>query len=125
MEWPDIGKEPINEFRTPSLATQAFPAFFPCDKGDRTNPGHQCDVSLTDGLKHLMKFGEIQSSSDLHWTFANHPLLGTKHQNYNTNLCHRSTYLNHNPGDANLLVEELSTMVNTPDSENLMTRICC
>lgn len=28
INWPNIGTQPINEFRTPGLATQSFPALF-------------------------------------------------------------------------------------------------
>ena len=123
MEWPDIAEEPINEFRTPGLA---FPALFPYGKGDPTNPGRHRDVSLTDGFKHLMEFGEIQPSNDLHWRFANHPRF--PYWALNMKLRHQlmsqaRVYLNHNPGDANLTVEELRAMVNTLDSENLMKRL--
>ena len=29
MDWPDIAGQPVNEFRTPGLATQAFPNTVP------------------------------------------------------------------------------------------------
>ena len=34
IDWPDINKQPINEFSTPGLATQAFPTLFPYGTGD-------------------------------------------------------------------------------------------
>lgn len=35
-DWPDIEQTPVNEFKTPFLATLAFPMLFPCGYGDRT-----------------------------------------------------------------------------------------
>ena len=47
VDWPDIAGQPINEFRTPGLASQAFPTLFPYGSGDPTYPGRQCEVTLT------------------------------------------------------------------------------
>ena len=47
VDWPDIAGQPINEFRTPGLALQAFPTLFPYGSGDPTYPGRQCEVTLT------------------------------------------------------------------------------
>ena len=55
VDWPDIAGQPINEFRTPGLASQAFPTLFPYGSGDPTYPGRQCEVTLTEGFKHLIK----------------------------------------------------------------------
>ena len=73
MNWPDIAGRPINEFRTPGLATLAFPTLFPYGTGDPTYPGRQRDVSLTEGFKHLIRYGERDASNNLHWRFASHP----------------------------------------------------
>ena len=73
MNWPDIAGRPINEFRTPGLATQAFPTLFPYGTGDPTYPGRQRDVSLTERFKHLIRYGERDASNYLHWRFASHP----------------------------------------------------
>ena len=73
MNWPDIARRPVNEFRTPGLATQAFPTLFPYGTGDPTYPGRQRDVSLTEGFKHLIRYGERDASNNLHWRFASHP----------------------------------------------------
>ncbi len=56
LEWPHIAGKPINEFRTPGLATMAFPTLFPHGKGDPTNPGREREVSLTESFKHLMRY---------------------------------------------------------------------
>ena len=39
IQWPELGEQPINEFRTPFLATMCFPTLFPYAKGDPSNPG--------------------------------------------------------------------------------------
>ena len=48
FDWPCISNSPINELRMPGLASQVFPTLFPYGKGDRTFPGHHCQVTLTD-----------------------------------------------------------------------------
>ena len=55
VDWPDIGRQPINEFRTPGLATMAFPAL---SLMVLVTQHIQCDVLLTDGFKLLIKYGE-------------------------------------------------------------------
>ena len=47
FDWPCISNSPINEFRTPGLASQVFPTLFPYGKGDPTFPGRQRQVTLT------------------------------------------------------------------------------
>ena len=126
MEWPDISGQPLNEFRTPCLATQAFPTLFPYGTGDPTNPGRHHDVSLTEGFKHLMKYGERTAPNNLHWRFANHPRF--PYWALNMKIRHQlisqaKVYLHHYPGDAHLTVEELRAMVNCLNSENLMKRL--
>lgn len=72
-DWPDINQTPVNEFQTPFLATMAFPTLFPYGRGDPTNPGRQRAVSLTDGLKHLIKYAETTENDQRYWRFASHP----------------------------------------------------
>ena len=73
VDWPDIAGQPINEFCTPGLASQGFPTLFPYGSGDPTYPGCQREVTLTEGFKHLIKYGEKTTCNNLHWRFANHP----------------------------------------------------
>ena len=126
VDWPDIAGQPINEFRTPGLASQAFPTLFPYGSGDPTYPGHQCEVSLTEGFKHLIKYGKKTTSNNLHWRFANHPCF--LYWALNMKLRHQllsqvKVYLHHNPGDANLTVEELRAMVGNLSSEHLIKQL--
>ena len=74
LAWPSIINQPINEFRTPGLATQAFPTLFPYGTGDPTCPGRQHKVTLTEAFKHLIMVSlEVCNSSTL-------SLLGIKYE---------------------------------------------
>ena len=126
VDWPVISEQPVNEFRTLGLATFAFLTLFLYGTGDPTFPGRQREVSLTEGFKHLIKYGEKNASNNLHWRFANHPR--SPYWALNMKLGHQfisqaKVYLHHNPGDANLTVEELRVMVGNLSSTQLMRRL--
>ena len=123
LDWPAIGDSAINEFNTPFLATMAFPALFPHATGDPTNPARERPVSLTDGFKHLVRFGETNASCEKHWRFASHPRfpywalnMKQRHQL----LSQSSVYLHHHPADANLTVDDLRSMVGSMSAAQLM-----
>ena len=46
IAWPSVHNQPINEYRTPFLATLAFPTLFPDGKGDPTNPSLSKEIPL-------------------------------------------------------------------------------
>ncbi len=126
LDWPEIAGQPINEFRTPYLATMSFPALFPYGTGDPTNPGRQRQVSLTDGFKHLIKYGEVAADNLMCWRFASHPRfpywalnMKQRHQL----LSQARIYIQHNPRDANLSIEELREMVGSFSADQLMKRL--
>lgn len=82
-------------------------------------------VSLTDGFKHLVKFGETNASCDKHWQFASHPrfpywALNMKRLQL---LSQSSVYLHHHPADANLTVDDLRLMVGSMSAAQLMGRL--
>ena len=115
IEWPDNAGPPLNEFRTPCLGTQAFPILFPYGTGDPTNPGCHHAVSLTEGFKHLMRYGERTASNNLHWRSSNHtrsPYWALNMKIRHQLISQAKVYLHHYPGDPPLTVEELRTMVN-------------
>lgn len=58
LDWPTIAGQPINEFRTPGLATLAFPTLFPCGKVDPTTRDRDTEVALADSFKHLMRYAD-------------------------------------------------------------------
>ena len=90
MSWPTVEDQPLNEYQTQYLAAMAFPTLFPDGKGDPTNPALQRNVSLSERIKHLMKFAE---KIDGKWVyrFANHPRFGywafndSENENFATN----------------------------------------
>ena len=104
----------------------AFPALFPYAAGDPTNPARHHPVSITDGFKHLIKFGEVHDGCNTHWRFASHPRfpywalnMKQRHQL----LSQSSIYLKHHPADANLTVEDLKSMVGSMPAAQLMQRL--
>ena len=56
ISWPKLDTDPLNEYKTPFLATMAFPTLFPDGKGDPTNPSLYQDVPLGEAIKHLLKY---------------------------------------------------------------------
>lgn len=123
LDWPTIQGHAINEFGTPFLATMAFPALFPYATGNPTNPARDHPVSITDGFKHLIRFGEVSDGCSKHWRFASHPRfpywalnMKQRHQL----LSQSSIYLKQHPADANLTVEDLKSMVGSMPAAQLM-----
>ena len=70
--WPTLENEPLNEYQVSHLATMAFPTLFPDGKGDPTNQGLLRDVTLSERIKHLLKFAEVVDGKWV-YRFANHP----------------------------------------------------
>ncbi len=127
LDWPTIAGQPINEFQTSLLATLAFPTLFPHGTGDPTNSGRQREVTLTDGFKHLIKYGECSTNdTTIQWRFASHPRfpywaldMKQRHQL----LSQAKVYLHQHPADANLTIEALRDMVGTLNAQQLMNRL--
>ena len=125
FDWPNISNKPINEFRTPGLASQVFPTLFPYGAGDPTFPGRQHKVSLTDGFKHLERYADVVEGA-FHWRFASHPRfpywalnMKQRHQL----ISQASVYLHQNQTDANLSIDNLRDMVGRLSAEHLMHRL--
>ena len=129
QEWPNIGDVAINEFSTPFLATMAFPTLFPQGTGDPTNPGRLRAVSLTEGLKHLVRYGQFDSTTRKpEWRFAKHPRFsywGLNMKQRHQLLSQTSVYLQQHSEDANLTIEQLRSMIDTFSAEQLMHRLQC
>ena len=127
IEWPTVGDHPINEFKTPYLATMAFPTLFPYGAGDPTNPARQRSVSLTDGLKHLLKYGETDEHTQMQeWRFASHPRFpywGLNMKQRHQLLSQTSVYFQQNSRDANLTLDDLRSMIDNITAEQLMKRL--
>ena len=125
-EWPDIGQTPVNEFQTPFLTTMAFPTLFPYARGDPTYPGRQRPVSLTDALKHLIKYAEIADNHQRLWRFASQPRFpyrGLNMKQRHQLLSQANVYMQQHPEDANLTVEEMKTRIGQLSSNQLMKRL--
>ncbi|XP_054257274.1 uncharacterized protein LOC128982231 [Macrosteles quadrilineatus] len=68
LDWPPIGSNPIEEFRTPGYITQAFPALFPTGNADLSNP-RESKISPTEYFKHLMLFHDHRFANDPRFRF--------------------------------------------------------
>ena len=125
MSWPTVEDKPLNEYQTQYLATMAFPTLFPDGKGDPTNPALQRNVSLSERIKHLMKFAE---KIDGKWVyrFANHPRFGywafNMIQRMRT-LQQTGIFLKQNPGEAHLTIDELREMAVSDNSAVFISKV--
>ena len=125
LSWPGLHQNAINEFSTPYLATMCFPVLFPYGSGDPTNPARARNVSLTEALKHLNRFGEFINGKPA-WRFASHPRFtywGLNMKQRHQLLSQTSVYLQQHPGDANLTIDDLRSMVDTLPAQQLMSRL--
>ena len=125
VDWPTAKNDPLNEFKTPFLATMAFPALFPDGKGDPTNPSLCVDVPFCHRIKHLIKFAE---HSDNGWVyrFAKHP----RFSYWALNMIQRqrtlqpsSVFLKQNPGESHLTIEQLQEMASANSCTSFMTKL--
>ena len=126
LEWPLITGQPINEFQTNGLASMAFPTLFPYGRADPTNKARERSISLTEGFKHLMKYADQTPDLKYDWRFASHPRFSYWALNMKQRhqiLSQANIYMQQNPGDANLTVEELKEMVGNLDGKELMNRL--
>ncbi|KAE8738449.1 hypothetical protein FOCC_FOCC016072 [Frankliniella occidentalis] len=64
LKWPTIGKDAINEFKTPGYIAMAFPTLFPFGKADLRNP-REHNITPKQYFKHLMNYQDGR--------FAKHP----------------------------------------------------
>ena len=58
VNWPTMGRTPINEFQHPNLATKCFPTLFPTGRGDPTALDRIFPVLEADGFRHLLKYAD-------------------------------------------------------------------
>ena len=126
LDWPAQIGDPINEFKTPGLASMAFPTLFPYGRADPTDKGRERDVSLTEGFKHLEKYADITPEGTFHWRFASHSRFSYWALNMKQRhqiLSQANVYLQQNPGDANLTSEELKEMVGKMSAKDLMNKL--
>ena len=126
LEWPTIEQNALNEFSTEGMASMAFPTLFPYGKGDPTSSSRHYKISHADAFKHLIRYADQLPCNQFHWRFASHPrfpywALNMKHRHQL--LSQSKVYIQHNPGDAELTIEELREMVGTMSSVQLMNKL--
>lgn len=125
VDWPTVKNEPLNEFKTPYLATMAFPTLFPDGKGDPTNPSLYTDIPFCNRIKHLIKCAE---RSDRGWVyrFAKHPRFPYWALNMiqrKRTLQQSSVFLKQNPGESHLTIEQLHEMASNNSCTSFMTKL--
>ena len=72
MNWPTQNSQPVNEYKTPGLATMAYPWLFPDGKGDPTLSTPLQEVTFLQKVQHLLKYADLVDGKPL-WRFANDP----------------------------------------------------
>ena len=125
MSWPTVDDHPLNEYQTPFLATLAFPTLFPDGTGDPTNPSLLRDISLSERIKHLIKFAE-QINGKWVYRFASHP----RFSYWAFDMIQRrrvlqqsGIFLKQNPGEAHLTIDELREMATSGNSNTFISKI--
>ncbi len=135
IPWPEIDPTPINEFRTPFLASMAFPMLFPYCHGDPFgNYPNGDQKTRLEKIRHLLFYTEPalhDPKSPLknvhYWNrFAAHPYfvlwIGNVTARHNM-LNQGDIYIQHFPGDANQTAQQLRDIVNDKDHIGLLNHI--
>ena len=125
MTWPSRHSEPLSEFKTPFLATLAFPSLFPSSAGDPTNPSLMRDVKFGEKIKHLLKFGELENGNWV-YRFARHPRFAYWALNMiqrKQALGQAAFFIKQNPSEAHLTREELQNLSNDGMGNTLISKI--
>ena len=126
LQWPQLGQQGLNEFTTQGLATQVFPTLFPYGLGDPTATDRQYAVSLSDSFKHLMRYSDMSPNATFRWRFASHPRFPFWAMNMKQRhqlISQSKIFMQRNPNDANLTIEQLRDMVGRMDSTHLINRL--
>ena len=73
-DWPQAENIPINEFDFDELCSLTFPSLFPLGLADPTKKARLVEVSETDGVKHLLKYATVHTTSqEMYYPFVKHP----------------------------------------------------
>jgi len=123
--WTKREAKPLSEFKIQPLATMAFPTLFPDVIGDPTNTATMRYATLSEKVKHMIKFAE-KINSEWGYRFARHPRFAY----YAFNMIQRQRLLGQgrifhkqNPGLAHLTVEQLKEMLTTNSYSALMSKL--
>ena len=74
--WPHVHSQPINEFKTNSLAGMCFPELFLNRSGDPTNVVRNIEISEANFATHLLKFCVVDNKGRHIYPFAKHERFG-------------------------------------------------
>ncbi|XP_028412486.1 uncharacterized protein LOC114535320 [Dendronephthya gigantea] len=125
INWPSIDDQLLSEYKTPFLATLAFPTLFPDGNGDPTNPCLQRDIPFSNRIQHLLKYSEYVDGTWL-YRFSSHP----RFSYWALNMIQRkraiqqtSIFLKQNPDQSHLTVEELQEMASNNNSSTFMSKL--
>lgn len=126
INWPTIGKEPINEFKFGAILSFAFPKLFPYGYGDPTNKLRHYEVSEKEGFAHLLKYLVYDSNGKKYYPFAQHPRF--KFYAYDRLRRHRAllqakVYLNQNELDNNMTIDDLLDNLDNGNTLEMMKRM--
>ena len=111
VDWPDISRDPVDEFESEGYFTRAFPTLFPTGVGEFLAP-RQRSVRLGQYFKHSMRHYDGR--------FARHPRF--RYFALNTMMRWRALetgriYVRQNVGDAQISVRQLRTMASSDDDD--------
>ena len=121
LPYPQRDHDPLSDFSTPYLASMAFPTLFPTGAGDPWKLGAYSDTaSQLMKFRHLFRYCEV-IGGQMECRFAQHPRFVL--WIYNIHYRHRTlsqgdVYLQQNPQDANMTLEEIQQLLDKSDREN-------
>lgn len=122
LPYPIRDQDPVSEFSTGYLGTLAFPCLFLNGRGD---PWQLTAESVPEkrlgNMRHLLKYCEKTQDGKLECRFAENPrfVLWVYNIHYrHLALNQGKIYLQQNPGDANLTLDEIRDLLNANNRTN-------
>lgn len=126
LEYPEHSIDPLSEFNTAYLASMAFPTLFPTGKGDPFAVSERTHKeSLLTRVKKLLYYGEYDKDS-LECRFAQHPRFVMWIHNIiyrHKTLDQGNVYLQQNQNDKMLSTEEIKTMIENGQINNVINNL--
>jgi hypothetical protein len=125
LDFPKHDEEPLNEYRTPNLATMAFPCLFPHGKGDPFSI-NETDERFYLKIKYLVNYCEIIHENGRHkkeFRFARDSRFVLWIFNiYYRRRCREigTVYMSKCPGDANTTIQGLKALINMGAKNNVI-----
>ena len=125
LDFPKHDVEPLNEYRTPNLATMAFPCLFPDGKGDPFACS-ETDERFYLKIKYLVNFCEIvheMGRDKKEYRFARDSRFVLWIFNiYYRRRCREigTVYMSKCPGDSNTTIQSLKALINMGAKNNVI-----